>query len=100
MNQEYLEDWQECLGLLGIKGFKPTRPQWLFLEASCTDLLERHPNKSWWFRHKRRLRGELLFVLNELGPVLDEEIDRPEQHEGPIPLFEKTESQSKDSDGD
>ena len=69
------EDIEEVTRMLGIKGLKPTRSQRLFLEASCTDLLERHSNKSWWFRHKMRLRDELLFVLNDLGPIPDEEID-------------------------
>jgi len=83
------DDWEECFRLLGIKNLKPTRPQWLFLEASCTDLLERHPKKSWWFRNKMRLRDELYFVLNELGPVPDEEIDLPEQNQEPIPLHSR-----------
>jgi len=39
-------------------------------------------------------------ILEELGPVLDEEIDRPEPNQEPIPLFEKTNRQYKDSDGD
>ena len=94
MTQESWENWQECMRLLGIKGcFKPTLPQSQFLRATCSYLLKRHPNKSWWFRHKMRLRDELLFVLNELGPVPEEEIiEQPEQNQEPIPLFEKTKS--------
>jgi len=90
------ESWVECLRLLGIKNFKPTRPQCLFLRASCPGLLKRHPNQSWWFRNKMRLRNELLMILGELGPVPDEELDLPEQNHETIPLFESSKSQSKE----
>ena len=83
------EDWEECLRLLGIKNFQPTLPQWEFLRASCPDLLKRHPNKSWWFQNKMRLRDELLFVLNELGLIEELELDQSEQSQDPIPIHSR-----------
>lgn len=86
------EDMKECMRLLGIKGLKSTRPQSLFLRAPCSDLLERHPNKSWWFRHKERLRGELLMILKDFDPVTMEE--EPEQCREPIPILTEAERTS------
>ena len=83
------ESMQECLRLLGIKRFKPTLPQWEFLRASCPGLLKAHPDKRWWMENKLSLRDELLFVLNELGPIEELEIDQSEQAQEPISLFKK-----------
>ena len=83
------ESCRECMRLLGIKGLEPNLPQWEFLMASCPELLREHPEKIWWFQNKMRLRDELLFVLNELGPVEELEIAQSEQNQEPIPLHSK-----------